>query len=80
MENSTFADPGVRAELRNRFVLLQADVTDPNDPEGKAIKRRFGVYGPPAMLFFAPDGAERRDLRTYGFRNVDEFLNLLRKI
>jgi len=80
MENSTFADPGVRAELRNRFVRLQADVTDPNDPEGKAIKRRFGVYGPPAMLFFAPDGEERRDMRTYGFRNVDEFLNLLRKI
>lgn len=80
MENSTFADPGVRDELRNRFVLLQADVTDPNDPEGKAIKRRFGVYGPPAMLFFTPDGEERRDLRTYGFRNVDEFLTLVRKI
>jgi thiol:disulfide interchange protein DsbD len=80
MEKATFADPGVRAELRSRFVLLQADVTDPNDPEGKAIKRRFGVYGPPAMLFFTPDGAERRDMRTYGFRNVDEFLALLRKI
>ncbi len=80
MEKATFVDPRVREELRNRFVLLQADVTDPNNPEGKAIKSRFGVYGPPAMLFFAANGEEHRELRTYGFRNVDEFLALLRKI
>jgi thiol:disulfide interchange protein DsbD len=80
MEKATFVDPRVREELRNRFVLLQADVTDPNDPEGKAIKGRFGVYGPPAMLFFAANGEEYRELRTYGFRNVEEFLALLRKI
>jgi thiol:disulfide interchange protein DsbD len=80
MEKATFVDPRVREELRNRFVLLQADVTDPNDPEGKSIKGRFGVYGPPAMLFFAANGQEHRELRTYGFRNVDEFLALLRKI
>jgi len=80
MEKATFADARVRDELRIRFVLLQADVTDPNNPEGKAIKSRFGVYGPPAMLFFAANGEEHRELRTYGFRNVDEFLVLLRKI
>jgi thiol:disulfide interchange protein DsbD len=80
MEKATFADPRVREELRNRFVLLQADVTDPNHPEGKAIKQRFGVYGPPAMLFFSADGQERRELRTYGFRNVDEFAALLRQV
>jgi thiol:disulfide interchange protein DsbD len=80
MEKATFADPRVREELRRRFVLLQADVTDPNHPDGKAIKQRFGVYGPPAMLFFSADGQERRELRTYGFRNVEEFFALLRQI
>jgi len=80
MEKATFADARVREQLRNRFVLLQTDVTDPNNPEGKAIKSRFGVYGPPAILFFAANGEEHRELRTYGFRNVDEFLVLLRKI
>lgn len=80
MEKSTFADPGVRQKLRGRFVLLQADVTDPNDPEGKAIKQRFGVYGPPAMLFFSADGKERRELRAYGFRKVEDFLALLRQV
>jgi thiol:disulfide interchange protein DsbD len=80
MEKATFADARVREQLRNRFVMLQTDVTDPNNPEGKAIKSRFGVYGPPAMLFFAANGEEHRELRTYGFRNVDDFLVLLRKI
>jgi thiol:disulfide interchange protein DsbD len=77
MEKTTFADPGVRAELERRFVLLQADVTDPNDAEVKAMKSRFGVFGPPAMLFFRADGEEQRELRTYGFRSVEEFLKLI---
>lgn len=81
MEKATFAHPGVRAALKERgFVLLQVDVTDPNDPEVKAIKRRFGVYGPPAMLFFAADGEERRQLRTYGFRSPEEFLALVQQV
>lgn len=80
MEKATFADPRVREAMLSRFVLLQADVSDPNDPESKAIKGRFGVYGPPAMLFFGANGEEHRELRTYGFRNADEFIALLRKI
>ncbi len=80
MEKATFIDPRVHQEMRGRFVLMQADVTDPNSPETKAIKSRFGVYGPPAMLFFAANGDEHRELRTYGFRNTDDFLVLLRKI
>jgi len=80
MEKTTFAQPGVRREMQERFVLLQADVTDPNDPEVKAMKSRFGVFGPPAMLFFGSDGAERRDLRAYGFRSPDELLAMLRQV
>lgn len=80
MEKATFAQPAVRAEMQGRFVLLQADVTDPNDAEVKAMKQRFGVFGPPAMLFFGSDGAERRDLRAYGFRAPDEFLAMLRQV
>lgn len=80
MEKATFADPRVSEELRRRFVTLQVDVTDPNHPDGKAIKQRFGVYGPPAMLFFSADGQERRELRTYGFRNVEEFFALLHQV
>jgi thiol:disulfide interchange protein DsbD len=80
LEQATFADPRVREEMGSRFVLLQADVTDPNDREGKSIKGHFGVYGPPAMLFFGANGEERRELRTYGFRDADEFVALLHKL
>lgn len=81
MEKTTFADATVRAELRNkRYVLLQADVTDPNNPDSEALKQRFGVYGPPAMLFFSANGEELRNMRTYGYKSVSEFLAMLRKI
>jgi len=73
MENSTFADAGVRRALDN-FVLLQADVTDPRNPDTNAIKKRYGVYGPPAMLFFDTSGNELRQLREYGYMGTDEFL------
>jgi thiol:disulfide interchange protein DsbD len=68
----------VRAALQ-RFELLQADVTA-NDDASRAIKKRFGIFGPPAMLFFDTDGAENKDLRFYGFRNVEEFLALIGKV
>lgn len=81
MEKATFADPKVRAELKDRrYLLLQADVTDPTRPETRAIKGRFGVYGPPAMLFFDTGGVERRDLRAYGFRTTEQFLDILRQV
>lgn len=80
MEKSTFRDARVRQALKEKFVTLQADVTDPNHPESKAIKRRFTVYGPPAMLFFAADGTERRELRTYGYKSADAFLALIGKL
>jgi thiol:disulfide interchange protein DsbD len=79
MEKATFNQARVQEEMK-RFVLLQADVTDPNDPQTKAIKARYGVFGPPAMLLFDKDGSERRELRTYGFKGPDDFVALLRKI
>jgi len=78
MEKTTFADPRVRAALKN-YVLLQADVTDNNDAS-IAIKQKFGVFGPPALLLFSADGNEKKDLRFYGYRNVEDFLVLLGKV
>jgi len=78
MEKTTFADPRVRTALQ-RFVLLQADVTN-NDEASSAIKKKFGVFGPPALLFIGADGVERKDMRFYGYRNAEEFLALLGKL
>jgi thiol:disulfide interchange protein DsbD len=80
MEKATFSHPDVTRVLSDQFVLLQVDVTDPSNPNTKAIKRRFGVFGPPAMLFFSPDGSERQDLRRYGFMGPEEFLRHIERI
>ena len=80
MEKTTFADPRVNKIISSRFVALQADVTDPNDPESKAIKKRFNVFRPPALLFFDAQGNEMKDLHFYGYKNPEDFLVLLEKI
>ena len=80
MEKTTFVEKNVKAKFDRSFVLLQVDLTDPNDPDTKAIKKRFGVYGPPAMLFFRNGLDEVRDERLYGYRTADEFLQILNRI
>lgn len=77
MERYTFSDPAVAAEMA-RFVLLKADVTA-NDEEDQALMQgRFGIPGPPAMLFFDGQGQERRDRRIVGFMPSAEFAAHLR--
>jgi thiol:disulfide interchange protein DsbD len=80
MEKATFANPAVQKILRDKFVMLQVDVEDPNNEKTEAIKKRFKVFGPPAMLFFDTQGKMRKDLNFYGFRGPDEFIAILNKI
>ncbi|MCP4008356.1 MAG: protein-disulfide reductase DsbD [Proteobacteria bacterium] len=80
MEETTFKDPAVRAELRANFAALQVDVTDPNDEKRKALKKRYGVFGPPAALFFDARGKQLKDKSFYGFKQADKFLQHLLSI
>jgi thiol:disulfide interchange protein DsbD len=78
MERYTFSDPAV-IEQMSRFVLLQADVTA-NDEQDKALMQgRFGIPGPPAMLFFDREGSELRGYRVVGFKPAGEFADHLRR-
>jgi thiol:disulfide interchange protein DsbD len=71
LEAYTFSDPGVQETLSGA-TLLQADVTD-NDAEDRALLQGLGLIGPPAILFFGPDGVERRGYRLVGFKPAAEF-------
>jgi thiol:disulfide interchange protein DsbD len=73
MERYTFTDAGVQSRLANA-VLLQADVTA-NDAVDQALLQRFGILGPPSILFFGTDGRERANYRVVGFKPADEFSN-----
>ncbi|MDH3374773.1 MAG: protein-disulfide reductase DsbD [Gammaproteobacteria bacterium] len=71
MEEYTFTDAGVQAALSNT-VLLQADVTK-NDAEDKALLERFGVFGPPTIIFFGTDGQQRHGYEVVGYMKAKAF-------
>jgi thioredoxin:protein disulfide reductase len=71
MERYTFTDAGVQAEFA-RASLLQADVTA-NDAADQALLQRFGILGPPTIVFFGADGRERSEYRIVGFKPAGEF-------
>jgi thiol:disulfide interchange protein DsbD len=77
MERYTFNDPAVHAALAGA-TLLQADVTA-NDAADKALLARFGIFGPPTIVFFGPDGRERSGYRVVGFKNADDFAGHVRR-
>jgi thiol:disulfide interchange protein DsbD len=79
MEKATFADPRVRQALAG-FARLQPDVTKTGDNEVEAMKKRFRVYGPPAMVLLDARGELASTGPIYGFHDADDLLSLLGKI
>lgn len=71
LENYTFSDPSVEKKLQE-FTLIQIDVTK-NSDDDKAILKEFGLFGPPAIMFFK-EGSELKNKRLIGFKDAKEFL------
>ena len=80
MEKTTFADPAVVAILQQRFVTLKVDVTDPNNEQGKALKKRYSIFGPPATLFIDAQGRLLKDKNFYGYMKTGPFLSLIESL
>jgi thioredoxin:protein disulfide reductase len=78
MEEYTFSDPAVQKALSN-FVLLQADVTA-NDAADQALLKRFGLFGPPGIIFFGGNGREERNLRVVGYMPAGDFLKKIEQL
>ena len=77
MEEYTFTDQAVQETLANT-VLLQADVTK-NDAQDQELLKRFGVFGPPTIIFFGTDGQQRHGYEVVGFMNAEDFSNHIRQ-
>jgi thiol:disulfide interchange protein DsbD len=77
MERDTFTDALVQSRLKG-VVLLQADVTL-NSADDRALMQRFGLFGPPGILFYNPQGDEQAGARVIGFQNAQAFLQSLQK-
>jgi thiol:disulfide interchange protein DsbD len=75
MEAKTFSVPAVKAQLAG-VRLLRADVTAAG-PAERALLKRFGLFGPPAVLLFDGRGHEMLDARVIGFQDAPAFLRTL---
>lgn len=75
MERYTFPDAQVAARM-DRMLLLKADVTA-NSEEHKALLKRFGLFGPPGIIFFDAAGQERDGLRVVGYMKAEAFAGIL---
>jgi thiol:disulfide interchange protein DsbD len=80
LERTTFADPQVQSLLSQRFAAIQVDVSDPSNPDTQAIKKRFGIFGPPALLFMDANGKLRPDLAFYGIKSTKDFIAILNRV
>ncbi len=78
MEHNTFSDARVQAKLKGA-VLLQADVTKNADEHGELLKR-FGLFGPPGIVFFDPKGSELPSAKVIGYQAPEKFLASLDKV
>lgn len=78
MEKLTFTDPNVKLAM-DQMILLQADVTA-NSVDDKALLKRFGLFGPPGIIFFDRTGKEIPNVRVIGFQKPQNFINQLRTV
>jgi len=75
LEEVTFSDPLVKAKM-DEYVLIQADLTK-NSDENKALSKKYGVFGPPAILFFDKDSKLLKAKTIVGFMEPKELLSKL---
>ena len=78
LEEVTFANSDVKSKLSD-FVLIRADVTQ-NSENNKALSQKYGVFGPPALIFFDKDLEVKSSKTIIGFIEPAEFLTHLDKL
>ncbi|CAA6819439.1 MAG: Cytochrome c-type biogenesis protein DsbD, protein-disulfide reductase (EC [uncultured Thiotrichaceae bacterium] len=77
MEKNVFTVPEVGDDLSN-VIILQADVTV-RDEHSEGLEKRFGIVGPPTIIFFDTQGQEIRGLRMIGYEDTPAFRKRLKQ-
>ena len=77
MDRFTFHDSKVIEEFKN-MTLLQVDVTG-NTKDDRELMKRFGLFGPPGIIFFDKAGKEIPDSRIVGVVDANNFLDHVAK-
>ena len=76
LDNITFKDAIVKAEL-SKYQLVKVAVTK-NTQDDKALMKKFNLFGPPALIFYK-NGKEELNKRIIGYKNPNEFMEIVNK-
>ena len=74
LEKNVLSHPEVLARLSN-VELLRIDLTK-NTPENQSFLEEFGLFGPPALLFFS-QGQEDTRARIIGYTEKDRIIQVI---
>jgi thiol:disulfide interchange protein DsbD len=77
LEEITFKDADVIKKLQG-FTLLKADVTANNDDD-KALQKKYGIVGPPGLIFWDTNNKEVTASKIVGYKNPKDFLEIVNK-
>jgi len=77
-EHDTLGNANVRNAL-TAFTLIRVDVTA-SDEAARLLLKRFGLYGPPGMVFYAPGGRLLHDATLAGYVGPEAFLKQLNHV
>ncbi len=72
LDKYTFTDPKVQKEL-SEINLIKLDITKTNE-DNQNFLNNHKLFGPPAILFFEPNGNEIRSSRIVGYINAKTFI------
>lgn len=71
-EEITFKDPAVIAKM-SEFELLRVDVTK-NSVQDKELLEKFGLFGPPAIIFWDTNKQLLSNASLVGYKNPEDFI------
>ena len=77
MDRTTFKDEFVVKQMSENFVNIKIDITDPKGEFGRMIRKRYGIFGPPAILVFDRQGTITESSPIYGYLSAAELMNAL---
>ena len=78
IEGTVFGDPAVISGLTNTD-LIKVDVTRTTQ-EARDLLKRYGVVGPPTMIFLSPSAAEARGSRLIGEMSAEDVVASLHNL
>jgi len=81
LRDTTFKDEKVQKILKEKYVAISLNMTPKKDEKRQRqmeeLKKKFGVFGPPAFVFVNSEGKEMKEEQFYGYMEPEEFFDVL---